>query len=103
MLAGFRVSVWQPMTSVYVRVPTHPFASVAVTAMLKLPVCVGVPDSVAVPASKLRPGGSVPVSDQVIVPVPPVCVYVCEKGLPAVPDGVVAGSTVMAAQSTENV
>ena len=50
IVAGFTVIVWQPMTSVYVRVPVQPLASVAVTVIGKLPVCVGVPDSTPVAA-----------------------------------------------------
>ena len=71
--------------------------------MENVPVCVGVPDSVAVAALNVRPVGSVPVSDHVIVPLPPVCVNTCEYAVPAVPAGTVAGFTVMAWQPTTSV
>ena len=56
----------------------QPLASVAVIVIGKLPVCVGVPDSTPVAVSSVSPVGSVPVSDQVMVPMPLVCVKVCE-------------------------
>lgn len=56
--------------------PVQPLASVAVTVTGKLPVCVGVPESVA--PENVNPVGSVPVKENVVVPIPPVCVNVCE-------------------------
>ena len=38
----------------------------------KVPAVVGVPDSSPVVASRVRPGGNVPVKDQLKGPVPPV-------------------------------
>ncbi len=55
--------------------PVHPLESVAVIVIGKLPVCVGVPESIA--PEKLNPVGSVPVKANVVVPMPPVCVNVC--------------------------
>lgn len=52
-----------------------------------MPVCVGVPESVA-PESVI-PLGSVPVKLNVVVPLPPVCVKVWLYALPAVPDRIV--------------
>src|SRR5262245_46604617 len=98
IVAGSTVIVWQLMTSVTARVPKQPFASVARTVIGKLPVCVGVPESTPVAVLKLRPVGSVPVSDHVMVPTPPDCVKVCEYAVPTVPAGIVAGSTVMVGQ-----
>ncbi len=60
--------------------PMQPLASVAVTVMGKLPVWVGVPDRTPVDGLSVTPVGSVPVTDQVMVPMPPVWVKVCEYG-----------------------
>ena len=49
----------------------QPFASVAVTVKGKVPVCVGVPESVAVAALNVMPVGSVPVNANVMVPIRP--------------------------------
>ena len=57
-------------------VPEQPFASVAVTVIGKEPVCVGVPERTPVDGLSPRPLGKAPLSDQVIVPVPPDCVKV---------------------------
>ena len=52
------VIVWQPMTRVYVvPAPVQPFASVAVTTIGKLPVCVGVPERTPSAAS-VRPSAA---------------------------------------------
>ncbi len=68
-------------------------ASVAVTVIGKLPVCVGVPESVA--PDNVSPVGSVPVSANVVVPTPPVCVNVCVYAVPAAPEEIVVGLTVI--------
>src|SRR6185369_11810398 len=65
IVVGLTVIVWQLITSG------------------KLPVCVGVPESTPVPVFSVSPVGSVPVTDQVIVPMPLVCVNVCEYAVPA--------------------
>src|SRR5262245_20142619 len=93
MVAGSTAMVWQPMTSVYVRLPAQPFASVAVTVMGKVRVCVGVPDSTPVEVLSVMAVGSVPVTDQVMVPMPLVCVKVWVYALPAVPLAMVVGFT----------
>ena len=63
----------------------------------------GVPDSTPVAVSNVRPVGSVPVSDQVIVPMPPACVNACEYAEPAVPLGTLPGLTASVWQSTTRV
>ena len=50
----------------------NPPPSYPVTVMGKLPVCVGVPESVASAALKLSPVGNVPVRLKVTAPLPPV-------------------------------
>ena len=51
----------------------------------KEPVCVGVPESVPLAAS-VRPAGSEPLaSENVVVPMPPLCVNVWLNGVPATP------------------
>src|SRR5260221_711225 len=95
--AGFvTVMVWQVMVSVYVApVPVQPFESVALTVMAKVPVWVGVPDSVPFAAS-VRPAGSVPLaSENVVAPMPPPCVKVWLKGAPATPLDTAGFVTVM--------
>ena len=85
--AGFvTVMVWQAIVSVYVApVPVQPFESVALTVIGNVPVCVGVPESAPFAAS-VRPVGSVPLaSENVVVPMPPLCVKVSLNAAPAVP------------------
>src|SRR3954451_19451155 len=74
------------MVSVYVApVPLQPFESVALTVIGKLPVCVGVPDRTPLLAS-VRPVGNVPLaSEDVVVPMPPLCVNVWLNAAPATP------------------
>ena len=83
------------MVNTYGRAPVQALASVAVMVMGKLPVWVGVPERTPVDGFSVMPMGSAPVTDQVMVPMPPVRVMVCEYGVPAVPAGSVAGLTVM--------
>ena len=72
----------------------HPFESVAVTVIGKLPVSVGVPESVS--TEKLIPFGSVPVSPNVTAPMPPVWVNVVDGyAVPVVPCGSVVGASVI--------
>ena len=78
-------------------------ASVAVMVMGKLPVCVGVPERTPVLVLSVTPVGSVPVTDQVMVPMPLVCVNVCEYAVPAVPPAMVVGFTVMVWQPMTSV
>src|SRR5437588_85606 len=53
--------------------------------MVNVPVCVGVPERTPLPAS-VRPAGSVPLaSENVVVPMPPLCVKVWLNGDPATP------------------
>ena len=97
-VAGDRVTAGQAIESVYDLLPVQPLESVAVTVIGELPVCVGVPDSV--PEAKAMPEGSVPVSDQVIAPTPPVCVKEVEGyPVPAVPEGTDDGEIVIVGQS----
>ena len=70
--------------------PVQPFASVAFTVIGKLPVWVEFPERMPVELSSVIPAGSVPVSLQVIVPLPPEAVKVSLKAALAVPV-VVAG------------
>jgi len=58
----------------------QPFWSVAVTVIGNKPACVVVPDSTPDEVSIVMPVGSVPVTDQVIVPTPPVCVNRLTEG-----------------------
>src|SRR5262245_40371055 len=95
MVAGFTVIAWQLITSVTLRLPMQLLPSLALIVIGKLPVCVGVPDSTPVDVLSVMPVGNVPVTDQVTVPMAPVCVNVCEYGVPAVPAGMVAGFTVI--------
>ena len=53
----------------------QPFASVTVTTIGKLPVCVGVPDKMP-KVERLRPAGSVLAVVNVAEPTAPVCVNV---------------------------
>ena len=64
---------------------------------MKLPVWEGLPDKV--PEEKLMPVGSEPLSENVVVPTPPVCVKVTGvKAVPAVPADIDAGLTVIVGQ-----
>src|SRR5689334_17386668 len=79
------VMVWQEMVRLYVvPVPVQPFESVAVTTIGNVPTWVGVPASVP-SVCRTRPAGSVLAVENVVVPTPPVCVNICENGVPAVP------------------
>lgn len=70
--------------------------SVAVIVIGKLPVCVGVPESVA--PESVRPDGSAPVTVKLMIPMPPLCVKVWVYGELVVPVEIVVGSTVMVEQ-----
>ena len=63
--------VWQPIVSVTVALPVHPFESVTVTVIGKAPVMDVVPAS-RPPVESVIPVGRVPVSDQVVAPTAPV-------------------------------
>src|SRR5437763_14472991 len=78
--------VWQVIVSVYVApVPLQPLESVALTVMVNVPVCVGVPESTPLLPS-VRPAGSEPLaSENVVVPMPPLCVNVSLNAEPATP------------------
>ena len=77
--------VWHAITRVYVApVPVQPFASVAVTTIGKLPVWLVVPERTPVLES-VMPVGSVLDVENVTVPLPPDCVNVWLKAVPAVP------------------
>src|SRR5436190_24384667 len=61
-LAKATVMVGQPMVNVYAGpVPLQPFESVAVTVMMNVPLCVGVPERRPVDECGGRPGGGVAV------------------------------------------
>jgi hypothetical protein len=75
-------------------VPVQPLASVAVTVIGKLPVCVGVPESVPLVVS-VRPAGSVLAVVNVGVPMAPDWVKVWLKAADAVPVVVAGLVTVM--------
>jgi len=62
-----------------------------VTVIGNEPTCEVVPERTPVDVLNEKPVGSVPVLDQVVVPVPPLCVNGGVKEVPAVPV-VVAGS-----------
>ena len=64
--------------------PVQLFPSVAVTVIVKVPVCVGVPLNTP-PVERVKPDGNVLVVVKVVVPVPPLCVNVWLNGAPAVP------------------
>src|SRR5258708_37772978 len=80
--------VWQVMVRVYVApVPVHPFESVALTVIEKVPVCVGVPESVPLAASE-SPAGSEPLaSENVVAPTPPLWVKLWLNGAAPTPLG----------------
>src|SRR5438270_6222600 len=61
------------------------FAAGALTVMVNVPVCVGVPESTPLLPS-VRPAGSEPLaSEKVVVPMPPLCVKVWLNTAPATP------------------
>src|SRR5436305_366601 len=67
-------------------VPLQPLESVAVTVMVNVPLCVGVPERTPVDALSARPVGSVPLETlQVAEPRMPLAVKVALKAAPAVP------------------
>ena len=74
--------------------PEQPFASVALTTMGNVPVCVGVPDSVPLVAS-VRPAGSVLVVENVTAPMVLEAVKVWLNALFTVPVVVAGLVTVM--------
>ena len=83
---GPRVITWQAITNVYVApAPWQPLPSVAVTVIGKEPFCVGVPERTPVEVLSVIPAGRAPLSDQVIVPMPPDCVKVWLKTAFTVP------------------
>ena len=78
---GSTENVWQAITRLYVAlVPVHPFASVTVTTIGNVPVCVGVPESVPFAAS-VRPDGSVDAVVNAALPIAPTCVNVWLNGV----------------------
>jgi len=72
--------------------------SVALTVTGKVPVCVGVPDSVPFAAS-VKPAGKALAVLKVVVPLPPLCVNVWLNGAPAVPVVVAGFVTVIVGQA----
>src|SRR5437763_1252180 len=78
--------------------PLQPLASMALTVIGKLPVCVGVPERTPFDAS-VNPAGSVPpASEKVVVPMAPTCVKVWLNGDPAGPLETTGLMTVMTLQ-----
>src|SRR5512141_861786 len=96
VVAGFvTVMVWQLIVSVYVApVPVQPLLSVTVTTIGKLPITVGVPESVPFVAN-VRPAGSVLAVVNAAVPCAPLCVKVRLKAASTVPVFVTGVVTVM--------
>ena len=83
--------------------PVQPFASVTLTVIGNVPVCVGVPESVPFVAS-VRPAGSVlAVSVNVAAPIAPLCVKVWLNGASTVPVVVAGLVTVMVWQPMTSV
>ena len=74
--------------------PVQPFASVTVTTIGNVPVCVGVPESTPAVES-VRPAGSVEAVVKVAVPNAPLCVKVWLNAVPTVPVVVAGLVTVM--------
>ncbi len=67
----------QPMTTVYPALPAQPFASLAVTVKMFVPVTVGVPLITPVFVLRFSPTGSKPlVTVNVLIPIPPLAVFV---------------------------
>lgn len=90
--------VWQPITSVYVPPATiQLLLSVTLTAMGNVPVCVGVPLSVPFEFSVSPVGKVLDVLNATGV-MPPICVNVWLKNVPAVPVVVAGFDTMMVAQ-----
>ncbi len=69
------------------------------TVIGNVPVCVGVPERTPVDGLSVIPVGSVALSDQVIVPMPPDWLKVWENATPAVPELVAGFVTVMTWQT----
>ncbi len=89
--------------SAYARVPAQPFASVALTVKLNVPLAVGVPASAPAP-DRFSPFGSAPsVRAKPWGAVPPVAASVWLYAAPCVPAGSVAGLSVMAGHVTVSV
>src|SRR5438067_12390414 len=80
------VMVWQEMVSVCVGpVPVQPFESVTLTVIANVPGTCGVPERTAL-ADSARPAGNVPLAtENVAVPIAPLCVNVALKGESTVP------------------
>ncbi len=76
----------------------HPFESVTVTVIGKVPVCVGVPESTPV-VDRLRPVGSVLKVVKFAVPMAPLSVNVWLNGAAATPLFTAGGVTVMVWQT----
>ena len=75
----------------------QPLASVTVTVIGKLPVCVGVPERTPAPERE-RPVGSVLAVENVALPTAPACVNVWLEAMPAVPVTVDGFVTVIVGQ-----
>lgn len=77
VVVGFvTLIIGQLMTKLYVApIPIQPLLSVALTVMLKVPDCVGVPLNTPVLES-IKPVGNVLDVLKVTLPIPPVCVKV---------------------------
>src|ERR1043166_3463909 len=82
--------------------PKRPFASVALTTIGKVPVCVGVPESTPADDS-VRPAGSVEAVEKVTVPIVLPAVKVWLNALAAVPVFVAGLVTVMVWQPMTSV
>ena len=89
------------MTTVYSRLPVHPYCRVAVIVKTNVPVAFGVPESTPVEELSVNPPGNVPaVLDHEIVPVPPVAVNVWLYVAPCTELGRLGGSIVIVGQTT---
>ena len=77
----------------------QPLLSVAIIVKLNVPATLGVPANTPVVAFSVNPVGNVPLALQLGVPAPPVWVKVWLYGTPAMPDGRLAGVTVMLGQT----
>ena len=74
--AGLTEIVGQTTVRVYPCVPVQPFASVAVTVKPKVPVTRGEPERRPAGESVTPVGSAPPVTANVVVPTPPICVSV---------------------------
>jgi hypothetical protein len=93
--AGKTVTVAHVILVVYVRLPEHSLASVAVTVKVYVPGVVGLPERDPV-VDRLKPGGSDPeVRTNVYGAVPPEAEKVLSNGSPTAPLEIDAGESVI--------